>query len=579
MKNWNNKVSFGLLGLAVIALGPVQSAQALEPTPWIVGAPQDATALPSQIVSVTVYHSGALVTREARLQQADGRFVIKGVPIGADLNSLRLRGRGCEVLSMETRRRVGMRIDPEQLDTLNLAVFNARAAVARIEDSATVAKAVLSYHMRVEDTVQRMMANDLSSGTGDPSKWMERAEFVKNNLLDARVEVLKVEDSLSQAREALKLAESELKGGGRTHAPDTYDVIVDLVDLPTKDIPRLELDYFVGQAAWAPRHDLRAASDLKTVDLVYHAAVRQDTGEDWNAVPLVLSTAVPNRGASGPDPMEQWVGLWDPKAAAASAAPFELSRRQSDALEAMGYVGEESERAAPATKAWEPSYADVDASGLAVRFRLPRQESVPTGAGDQVFTVGRASTALAAEHVAAPSLNNLVWMRGKGSNDTPWHLLPGPAAVFVGGDFVGDAYIDTVAVGDEFTLPLGVDQGLSIERTRVTNEKGTRGFLSSKNTQIDDWRLVVTNYGGMTGRADGVVRVIVQEVLPTSTYDSLRVTLRDVTPPLSTSADFKEVREEKGILTWELDVPKNGQSEIRWGYEVRWPEGRKVSGL
>ena len=86
MKNWNNKVSFGLLGLAVIALGPVQSAQALEPTPWIVGAPQDATALPSQIVSVTVYHSGALVTREARLQQADGRFVIKGVPIGADLN-------------------------------------------------------------------------------------------------------------------------------------------------------------------------------------------------------------------------------------------------------------------------------------------------------------------------------------------------------------------------------------------------------------------------------------------------------------------------------------------------------------
>ena len=576
MKNLNTKASLGLLGLAFVAWAPLPTAQALEPAPLIARADQKATALPSRIVNVTVYGSGALVTREARLQQADGRFLIQGVPIGADLNSLRLRGRGCEVLSMETRRRVGMRIDPEQLDTLNLAVFNARAAVARIEDAATVAKAVLSYHMRVQDTVQRMMANDLATGTGDPTKWMERSEFVKNSLHDARVEVLMVEDSLSQAREELKLAESALKGGGRTHAPDTYDVIVDLVDLPTKDIPRLELDYFVGQAAWSPRYDLRAASDLKTVDVVYHAAVRQDTGEDWNAVPLVLSTAVPNRGASGPDPMAQWVGLWDPKASAETAT---RSRDTLELLEAVGYVGAENENAAPATKAWAPSYADVDASGLAVRFRLPRAESVASGTGDQVFTVGQASTALTAEHVAAPSLSNLVWMRGKGSNDTPWHMLPGPAAVFVGGDFVGDAYIDTVAVGDKFTLPLGVDQGLSIERTRVTNEKGTRGFLSSKNTQIDDWRIVLTNYGGMTARPDGVVRVIVQEVLPTSTYDSLRVTLRDVKPPLSTNADYKAPREERGILTWELDVPQNGKSEIRWGYEVRWPEGRKVSGL
>lgn len=546
--------------------------------PALAQATTDVQVVPSRISGVTVYTQGAVVKRTIRLQNADGSFLIQGVPLGADLASLRLRGMGCEVVSMETRHRTGRELDAAELDALNGAVAAARTRVERAADNLTVADAVVTYHKHVQAQIQTLMRADLASGDGDPDAWVEQSDFIKVELREALVERLAAKEALEQAKQQLALAEAALKNGGRTNLPDTYDVIVDLVDLPTKDIPRLELEYFVGQASWAPRYDLRASSDLSELEVVYNASVRQTTGEDWDAVPLVLSTARPQRGASGPDPVTAWVSLYDPDAP--SRGFFSETASEEDFKAATKNVFRGSGGVmAPSEPAWAPAFANVDTVGLAVRFELPRPESVPSSTQDQVFPVGRATTALTAEHVAAPALSNLVWMRGKGTNDTPWSFLPGAAKVYVGGDFVGDAHIGSVPAGDEFTLPLGVDQRLSVERTRLADMSGDRGGFNSKSTQVREWRIVVSNFGGMTERSDGSVRLIVQEVLPTSTDERISVRLGDVSPALSKADEFKRPRDEQGILTWVLDVPQNGKAEIRWGYEVRWPEGEELLGL
>lgn len=568
-------------GLALLVTGEVcaQDARAgFTAASFPVGMMEDAELMPvdSIVTGVTVYDAGAVVTRTVRLQNADGSFLIEGLPIGTDLASLRLRGQGCEVVSMETRRRTGRELDADELDELNAAVARAAADVRAARDAVEVARAVTTYHTNLQEHIQELVRADLASGDGDPAAWSARAAFIKEDLRKARLAELEAEEALVRAKEELALAEAELKNGGQTSRPDTYDVIVDLVDLPTKDIPRLELDYFVGQASWAPEYDLRASADLEGLELVYNAKVRQTTGEDWNDVPLVLSTAKPRRGASGPDPRMAWVDLYDPEApargvAADTAARFE-SEEQGEWFLGAGNV------APPAAKAWAPSFAAVDASGLAVRFELPRRESVPSSDAGQVFAVGRATTALAAEHIAVPAASNHVWMRGKGTNDTPWSLLPGNAKVFVGGDFVGDAWIGAVPVGEDFELPLGVDTRLTVERTRVADLSGERGF-SDDNVKERAWRLVLSNHGGLSARADGAVRVIVQEALPISTDEDIRVRLGEVTPPLSKDERFAEAREERGILTWVLDVPAGGEREVRWGYEVRWPDESELIGL
>ena len=46
----------------------------------------------------------------------------------------------------------------------------------------------------------------------------------------------------------------------------------------------------------------RLAPDGKKLELLLYAAVRQDSGEDWTGVALVLSTAQPDRSGTPPEP-------------------------------------------------------------------------------------------------------------------------------------------------------------------------------------------------------------------------------------------------------------------------------------
>jgi len=214
-----------------------------------------------------------------------------------------------------------------------------------------------------------------------------------------------------------------------------------------------------------------------------------------------------------------------------------------------------------------------------VRFRLPRNETVESRKEPSVLSVGRATLKMELEHHAVPSLSELVWMRGLAVNTSAWDMLPGRAAVFVGGDFVGHASLDAVPVGADFELPLGPDHGLAIERVKVDDEAGGSGFLGSRATDLEGWRLTLSNFGGAGAALDGSVRVIVQEVLPKSQDERLKIELGEAVPSLSKAERFQRDREEKGILTWEVDVPKGGMRELRWTRELVWPKDLRVRGL
>ena len=43
----------------------------------------------------------------------------------------------------------------------------------------------------------------------------------------------------------------------------------------------VNLSYLVRGPSWSPSYDMRADTKAKTLDVTYHAEVRQATGEDW----------------------------------------------------------------------------------------------------------------------------------------------------------------------------------------------------------------------------------------------------------------------------------------------------------
>ena len=77
-----------------------------------------------------------------------------------------------------------------------------------------------------------------------------------------------------------------------------------------------------------------------------------------------------------------------------------------------------------------------------------------------------------------------------------------------------------------------------------------------------------------TSRADGSVPVIVHEALPRATDDRISVKIAEVSPALQEGERWKELREEKGALTWILRVPKGGKQVIELATEISYPENR-----
>jgi len=56
----------------------------------------------------------------------------------------------------------------------------------------------------------------------------------------------------------------------------------------------LQVSYLVLRASWKSVYDVRVDSGAKTCLLVYHAQVKNNTGEDWKDVSMDLSTAEPS---------------------------------------------------------------------------------------------------------------------------------------------------------------------------------------------------------------------------------------------------------------------------------------------
>ena len=190
--------------------------------------------------------------------------------------------------------------------------------------------------------------------------------------------------------------------------------------------------------------------------------------------------------------------------------------------------------------------------------------------------VGRSDLNLDPEHYVVPALDTTVWLRAKARNESPWVMLPGRAAVYFGADFVGHAQMSAVQVDQEFTLHLGADPGLVVERTQLQDLREGSGIFSSKATLNEAWRIEIENAGAFSSNADGSVELIVHEVLPRAKDDRIRVSLKDAKPKLATGERWKKEREENGVLTWVLRVAPKTKQTIQFRTEIDYPEKLKL---
>ena len=96
-------------------------------------------------------------------------------------------------------------------------------------------------------------------------------------------------------------------------------------------------------------------------------------------------------------------------------------------------------------------------------------------------------------HVATPMLTEAVYVRGDLGNPSPYHLLPGRTAIFLGQDYIGPTSMPSVTPGGQFKMHFGIDQSVRARRQLASKSTENTGLLSGGRRTTSDYRIAIDN--------------------------------------------------------------------------------------
>jgi hypothetical protein len=199
-----------------------------------------------------------------------------------------------------------------------------------------------------------------------------------------------------------------------------------------------------------------------------------------------------------------------------------------------------------------------DAQRVSVSYELANRTSLPSRADRQLIQIAAIPMQGEFYRLAIPVLTNHVYEEARVVNNSDEVLLAGPVSTFVAGQFVGRGEISTVAVGEGFTVGLGIDSSLRSNRELVDRQERIQGG----NRVVDvKYQLTVESFN------DEPVDLRMLDRLPKSEKADIKVTLRETERELSDDANYRLADHKEGILRWDVTVPAEAVGPQRYVLE------------
>jgi uncharacterized protein (TIGR02231 family) len=209
----------------------------------------------------------------------------------------------------------------------------------------------------------------------------------------------------------------------------------------------------------------------------------------------------------------------------------------------------------------------LEETGTAVSFEIPRPVTIPTDASKKQRTrIGAFEPTAKFMYVAAPIVSESVFLRGDMTNSSAFQLLPGNAQVFMGGDFIGDTAMPSVAPKDEFKVFFGPDRALRASREVLSKNTGSSGLFGGSTVTTWNDRITLDNGSGRE------INVELYDRRPISLNEKIDVKVSNIAPALSTDKRYVDGRMTQGILRWDLKVPASARgpkaTTVSWTVDI-----------
>lgn len=550
------------------------------------------------VLNVVVYKDRAEVTREIALQLEVGtqEVVLTKLSKSLDKDSVRVDGVGPASIVEVSFQEISITAEEEAQESNNpevtqlkeeknlieVTISGLQMEKRRIEKQQTMLQ---SYSESITDShksnaavqlgqlLQKETIDDMMSFV---DRFGEESFSIMEKLHSIDKDVKEQEEKIKMID--LKLSDLEPSTKKKSEGKDTpkQQVIGILLEVKESAEVKLLFSYLVHDAGWTPKYDLRVSSIDKKMEVGYFGLIQQNTGEDWNATNVSLSTATPSVGGTVPelDTCKLTFKAPDLRLESFSMPKSGLNFRSGSMRKRRSRHSYRSESDEDLPAMQQPQ-AEV-AEGLSTTtFEIANQATIPSDNASHKVSVGTVELSPHFEYETVPKLAPHAFLKATVKNDSKYSFLAGAANVFLDQTFVTDTTLDAVSPGEEFSVSLGVDPRIKVTYKPLERYREQSGILSKTISYTMKQLTVIKNT--LTERAI----ITLTDHVPRSQEEKLKVTLiHPVIPKKQTTGPPPNPRlNNHNNVVWKLEIAGGKEHTITIHYQIEYPAGETVEGL
>lgn len=523
--------------------------------PLLLEAHASVVPLKSSISKVIVYSDRAEVIRTARVGISKGRtsLVLTNLPCTLMDDSVQVNVSGkAKILDIEIKRTFPLKSANEKILKLETEIKRLKNQDQSLLDEEENLRSQQVFLDSINAATAGKISREFLAKIPDPRDIKSIMSFVYQEKQNTCQKLRQAGIERRDIQDRIKVLEKELRQISSVWCKETKAVTIVLTAKEDTNV-ELFLHYLIMKASWRPRYQARLVSAGGEVAMTFIADVRQKTGEDWDQVSLVLSTATPSIGAKAPELRPWYLNFRRP--------PRPIGGREQMALMSADAVDKGEARmrqdAAPAR---------IKVGEATVNFEIEGQSTIPSDWSFHKTILTQEVFQGKTEYIAVPRLKPRAFLRASLKNETSYPLLAGRVDIFHGSQYIGHSRIKTIAPKQSFDLDMGIDENLKVKRDLVKKKEEEAGIFEKEREIHYLFRITLESFKTKS------CKLILMDQIPVSQNDQIKV-ITDVMEPKPVK------RSAEGFITWELEMAPQEKKEITLGYTVRFPRDKEITGI
>ncbi len=516
---------------------------------------QETATIDSKVSSVTIFRDRAMVTREgeAKLGKGIHKVILSNLPNEFDDASVRVSasGRGViKILDVKVEYKAAVEAPEKIILAIDTRIDSLKLILGKLVDEISLFKKQKDVLNTFKAQISKGLNGKLSAGKWQTSEWTDLRKYFESGSREILDGQRIADQKRIRIEEQINLALKEKAQPGRENNK-SYKEIQASIEIPETGTVALQASYLIRNANWSPLYDIRVNSSEKKGELHFFGMIRQSTGEDWNNVSVILSTAEPFVFKDLPLLSPWYIERHSERYPEAGANYIRGGR--SDAVGSY-FNGEAVSGKIPRVQ----EFSTI--------FNITTKYDIPSDNNAHKVEVAVTTLPISLEYTSIPKVSANVYLLGKMINTGDQTWLAGDVNIFIDDDYINRTIFNDVLPTDTLELSLGTDARIKIEKVLVNKFHQTKGVFNGTTKITYDYELRLTN----NSKTHETVSV----------FDQLPVALEEVitVTPVDPALSFKDLPANKEIA-WHLTLKPGEKKIVPFKFSIEYPSSQTIYGL